>query len=165
MVVIIGDVPMLLEATHPDGAELYKLQEKIAYYRRKCNVGVRRLHRMGMASDKGWLKQLFDFLREVRGRPYETNLRVFVRAATRHSKSSGDLNRMFCSSLIAAAYQRMGLLPEDHVIGDTLPKDFGAKITQLDGPRGGHLAPLVLVRKIKSKEGLNKMREIEGDEK
>jgi C2 domain/Permuted papain-like amidase enzyme, YaeF/YiiX, C92 family len=153
MVVCIADTPFLLEATHPDGVDIYNIEEKLAYYRKRCRIGVRKLHRGGLPTDKGWLRSLLAFVKECRGRPYETNLGVFIKSARASHKASDNadaLQRMFCSSLVAACYQKMRFVPEDLVVSNVLPKDFASNDFQLDGMRGGFLQPLVSFKKVKS---------------
>ena len=60
------------------------------------------------------LRSLKNFRKEVSGRPYEKNKLELIKAA--YDGWLGDnkenLSSLFCSELVAEAYQRMGLLPE-----------------------------------------------------
>ena len=99
------------------------------------------------------LKALLDFIYEVKGRPYEKNLLELFKAVytsptdTGTAKSTDDLSRfrfilfyfcfpgpaialnfiyisLFCSELVAAAYQKMGLLGVGFKTNAFVPKDF-----------------------------------------
>jgi hypothetical protein len=63
----------------------------------------------------------------MRGRPYERSthemmLSVYDGPLGRNRRE--DLSSLFCSELVAAAYQRMGLLPPDPPSNEYTPKDF-----------------------------------------
>ena len=50
-----------------------------------------------------------------------------VRAAYGGNETE-DLSSLFCSQLIAAAYQRLGLLPQDTLSNNFVPSDFGTDL-------------------------------------
>eukprot|EP01102_Stenamoeba_stenopodia_P014628 TRINITY_DN4881_c0_g4_i2.p1 TRINITY_DN4881_c0_g4~~TRINITY_DN4881_c0_g4_i2.p1 ORF type:complete len:684 (-),score=178.69 TRINITY_DN4881_c0_g4_i2:120-2171(-) len=128
MVIVLCNTLMVLEATSTDGVQLYPLDEKLEAYRMVSNIGVRRLQG---APSKEMLKALLDFIYEVKGRPYEKNLLELFKAvyttpvdSGSTSKGPDDLSSLFCSELVAAAYQRMGLLSSGFKTNAFVPKDF-----------------------------------------
>lgn len=102
------------------GVELLPLKHKIfsGWYNR---VAVRQL----IVDDKNkrveMMQHLFKFKEELGERPYEKNKLQLIRSAldfhqdyfTFLKNEQEDLSSLFCSELVAAAYQRMGLLEFD----------------------------------------------------
>jgi hypothetical protein len=70
------------------------------------------------------------FRREMAGRPYEKKRMQLLRSGlhgplSRNKKE--DLSSVFCSELVAATYQRMGLLPTKPPSNAYTPKDFSSE--------------------------------------
>lgn len=73
------------------------------------------------------LSALAAFRTEMRGRPYEERRGELVRSVYDGpfgTNQKEDLSSVFCSELVAATYQRMGLLPRSPVSSEYTPKDF-----------------------------------------
>ncbi len=72
------------------------------------------------------LKALNDFRHEVSGRPYERHKIELIKSAYDLvlGANKEDLSSLFCSELLAEAYQRMGLLTEEKPSNEYTPKDF-----------------------------------------
>jgi hypothetical protein len=89
------------------------------------------------------------FRREMAGRPYEKHRFQLMRslgAGPLGRNSKEDLSSVFCSELIAAAYQRMGLLRSRPPSNDYTPKDFSADRRQkLKLLRGAVLGPEIFL--------------------
>ncbi len=79
--------------------------------------------------DGDMIRKLNDFRHEVSGRPYEKNKLELLKAAYDGvlGKNKEDLSSLFCSELVAEAYQRMGLLTEDLPSNEYTPKDFSSE--------------------------------------
>lgn len=101
------------------GVELIPLKHKIfsGWYSR---VAIRQL--MISDSERAEMTQrLFQFKEELGERPYEKSKLQLIRSAldfhqdyfTFLKNEEEDLSSLFCSELVAAAYQRMGLLEFD----------------------------------------------------
>ena len=101
------------------GVELIPLKHKIlsGWYNR---VAIRRL--VVSESERVEMTQhLFQFKEELGERPYEKSKLQLIRSAldfhqdyfTFLKNEEEDLSSLFCSELVAAAYQRMGLLEFD----------------------------------------------------
>lgn len=75
------------------------------------------------------IKTLNAFRHEVSGRPYEKSKLDLLRAAYDgpFGGNKEDLSSLFCSELVAEAYQRMKLLAEDKPSNEYTPKDFSAE--------------------------------------
>lgn len=74
--------------------------------------------------------RLMQLRKEFVGRPYEQHERELIKAAYDGpgGRNSPDLSSIFCSELVAAAYQRIGILdPEDTPANEFTPGDFSEK--------------------------------------
>ena len=101
------------------GVELLPLKEKVfsGWYSR---VAVRQLHITDEQREK-MIENLLKFKKELGVRPYEKSKLELIRSAldfheeflTFLKNEEEDLSSLFCSELVAAAYQRMGLLEAD----------------------------------------------------
>eukprot|EP00008_Paramoeba_atlantica_P010375 CAMPEP_0201498448 /NCGR_PEP_ID=MMETSP0151_2-20130828/71151_1 /ASSEMBLY_ACC=CAM_ASM_000257 /TAXON_ID=200890 /ORGANISM="Paramoeba atlantica, Strain 621/1 / CCAP 1560/9" /LENGTH=179 /DNA_ID=CAMNT_0047890015 /DNA_START=25 /DNA_END=560 /DNA_ORIENTATION=+ len=98
----------LFEATM-EGVELYDLEQALSVYKETSKMAVRRLM---VVKTKEFHNRLDKFVSEVRGRPYKQDYWQLVRAV-HQANEQDDLSSLFCSQLIAAAYQALGLIPRD----------------------------------------------------
>lgn len=69
------------------------------------------------------------FRHDVSGRPYEKSKIELIKSALDGfiGENKEDLSSLFCSELIAEAYQRMGLLTEEKPSNEYTPKDFSSE--------------------------------------
>lgn len=78
---------------------------------------------------KDMFSTLKEFRHEVKGTPYEQDFIELVKSA--HDGWLGDneedLSSLFCSELVAAAYQKMGLLGKQLPSNEYVPKDFSTE--------------------------------------
>ena len=130
----------LFEATR-DGVKIYPLSLRLEFYLETTKLGVRKLH---TNRTKEMLKALEDFVEEVAGRPYKTNVMEIGRALLGGSNTQDNLENIFCSQLVAAAYQRMGLLDSKVSTNNFLPSDIASKKFELEI---GKLKPVMMVPK------------------
>src|SRR5262245_52461 len=96
------------------------------------------------------LGALAAFREEMRGRPYERRRLELARSVLEGPLGTNrqeDLSSVFCSELVAASYQRMGLLPARPPSNEYTPKDFSTgrrpRLRLLLGARLAAEAPLV----------------------
>lgn len=77
--------------------------------------------------------ELIAFRTEVRGRPYEDNKIELIKSAYDGwlGENEEDLSSLFCSELVAEAYQRMGLLPDTVASNEFTPRDFSSSTKNL----------------------------------
>lgn len=77
------------------------------------------------------IRALNDFRHEVSGRPYEKHTIELLKAAYDgiFGENKEDLSSLFCSELVAEAYQRMGILSESQPSNEYTPKDFSSERT------------------------------------
>jgi hypothetical protein len=112
------------------GVQLNLLSERIRTYDGK--VGYRKLiaHKT-----PGMLKELLDFRKEVKNRPYEKSELELIRSAYDgyFGKNKENLSSLFCSELVAEAYQRMNLLSEALPSNEYTPKDFAENLKMKTG--------------------------------
>jgi hypothetical protein len=127
--VVMGhnDKLKLLEATAA-GVTLRVLDTQLgAYHRAGSVVGLRRL--CGVARTATVIDALIEFVDQVEGTPYETKYTQMLKAQKRANKEV-DLDAVFCSELVAAAFMRLGLLQSrDMSASNFMPKDFATDVT------------------------------------
>ncbi|WP_419659194.1 conserved uncharacterized protein, DUF830 [Desulfosarcina variabilis str. Montpellier] len=75
------------------------------------------------------VRALNDFRHEVSGRPYELSNIELLKSAYDglFGENKEDLSSLFCSEMVAEAYQRMGLLTEEKPSNEYTPKDFSSE--------------------------------------
>eukprot|EP01102_Stenamoeba_stenopodia_P010928 TRINITY_DN3331_c0_g2_i2.p1 TRINITY_DN3331_c0_g2~~TRINITY_DN3331_c0_g2_i2.p1 ORF type:complete len:566 (+),score=104.96 TRINITY_DN3331_c0_g2_i2:342-2039(+) len=109
----------LFEAT-AGGVTLTSLESALSNYREVAKIGIRRLQ---VERTPELLWALSTFVSEVNGRKYKSDLGQLFRAAYGHNDTD-DLSTVFCSQLIAAAFQRIHILSDDDPSNNFLPSDF-----------------------------------------
>ena len=75
------------------------------------------------------IRAVTQFRREMKNKPFEEDYLEFVKACydgPLGENSADDLSSLFCSELVAEAYQRMGLLSESIASNEYTPKDFSS---------------------------------------
>lgn len=106
------------------GVQRVELSERLERcFAKGYEIGIRKLNKP-LATDM--VRALNDFRHEVSGRPYERSKLELIKAAYDgiFGENKEDLSSLFCSELLAEAYQRMGLLGEDKPSNEYTPKDF-----------------------------------------
>ncbi len=128
------------------GVQLVGLRERLTKYVGDT-IAVRRLNK-GLTEPM--LKKLGSFRSEVSGRPYEENKLELLRAASdifRDNKE--DISSLFCSELVAEAYQKIGLLSDARTAkpsNEFTPEDFSAECDQeLKMLKGYELGPELIL--------------------
>ena len=107
------------------GVQLVPLSARLASY--DGEVAVRQLSGVSLSAQD--VQELMALRREVTGRPYETSEMELIRAAYDgpFGRNQEDLSSLFCSELVAEAYQRLRLLPEEKPSNEYTPADFSEK--------------------------------------
>jgi len=113
------------------GVEVVPLQHKIfsGWYDR---VAVRKLAGVPPEKRTEMYEDLLKFRKEIQGRPFEKDWVELLLSAINIRKGfmsflhneREDLSSLFCSELVAAAYQRMGLLGTERPSNAYSPDDF-----------------------------------------
>lgn len=118
------------------GVQLVPLSSRMASY--DGEVAVRQLN--GVAFDNDDIINLMKLRRELAGKEYEKNTIELIKAAYDGplGRNSEDLSSLFCSELVAEAYQRLGLLSEEKPSNEYTPSDFSEKkqLKLLEGSLG-----------------------------
>ena len=118
----------LFEATG-NGVGLFKLSARLEFLHRNTKMAVRRLE--NVPRTQAMLEQIDTFICQMRGRHYKKRLGVLVKAAVSNEKETGvddqDLSSVFCSELVVASFQKMGLVSERFAAKAFLPKDLADK--------------------------------------
>ncbi|QDU32582.1 hypothetical protein KS4_06160 [Poriferisphaera corsica] len=119
----LSDVADVESGEKRKGVQLVALRERLNRY--QGEVAIRRLE--GIEIGEKELAGLMAFKGEMNGRGYESNLFELVRSAYDGpmGRNEEDLSSVFCSELVAEAYQRMGLLGEEKASNEYTPADFG----------------------------------------
>ena len=124
MVYVIGRGVYCWESTsiskHRDGVQISLLSNRLLSY--KGTVSVRRLE---TNRDSDFYNSLEDFRQQVKGRKYEQNIWELMGAALPW-RNTVNLVTIFCSELVAAAWQRMKVLKDDKPSNEYTPADFGS---------------------------------------
>ena len=118
------------------GVQLVPLSSRIEGY--GGDVAVRQLE--GVTFDTEDVKKLMALRRELAAKDYEQNKIELIKAAYDGplGRNAEDLSSLFCSELVAEAYQRLGLISEDKPSNEYTPADFSEKkkLTLLEGALG-----------------------------
>lgn len=109
------------------GVQRVELSERLERcFAQGYEINVRRLSK---ALTDEMVVALNNFRHEVSGRPYEKNKIELIKAAWDGplGENKEDLSSLFCSELVAEAYQRMELLNENTPSDEYIPKDFSSE--------------------------------------
>ncbi len=124
------------------GVQLVPLSSRVNKY--KGDIAIRQLGDVEFNSDN--VKDLMQLRREVTGREYEKDTLELIKAAYDgpFGHNEEDLSSLFCSELVAEAYQRLGLLDEEKPSNEYTPADFSDKrgLELLEG----NLGPEIMVK-------------------
>ena len=115
------------------GVELLPLEAKIfsGWYGR---VAIRHLTGLSEEEREEMNQKMMGFFEEVSGRPYEKNKLDLILSSMKFIEEAlpflknrkEDLSSLFCSELVAAALQRMGILETSRVSHSYTPDDFSS---------------------------------------
>ena len=126
------------------GVQLVLLSDRVRTYDGEISIRHLRDHTIG---DTSYL-DLMAFRQEVRGRAYEQGKLELIKAAydgpLGHNQE--DLSSLFCSELVAEAYQRLGLLqepPQGLPSNEYTPRDFAKPINLQHGASLGDAIRIV----------------------
>jgi hypothetical protein len=147
----VSDV-ILLESTAEQGVKLTVLGDKIESY--NGDISLRHLN---VNRTKSMKRALINLYIELKGRRYESpNIQGLAELAKAgqdsldkrggHTLNQEDLSKVFCSELVAEAYQRMGLLSSTNPMypsNEFTPKDF-SEDGELDLLKGELLRELLV---------------------
>lgn len=115
-----------LESNLPrKGVQLVPLSSRVQKY--SGDISVRRLQ--GGALPANSLSSLMALRSELRGKVYELSKLELLKSAYDgpFGHNSEDLSSVFCSELVAEAYQRLSLLTEEKPSNEYTPADFSEK--------------------------------------
>ena len=89
--------------------------------------------------DEEMLHSLDDYIQEVRGKPYSCSPIKLMGLG--HRQDPGSERNFFCSELIASAYKRLGILPQDLNAKSVWPGSFSddSILPLIKGKIGGEL--------------------------
>ena len=118
------------------GVQLVQMSSRVEDY--AGEIAVRQLEDDPI--DQHALGELMEFRREVEGREYEQDKIELIKAAYDGplGRNAEDLTSLFCSELVAEAYQRLGLPNEEKPSNEYTPADFssGRQLGLLKGKLG-----------------------------
>jgi hypothetical protein len=115
----------LVSESEDGGVHLVRLEDWANKY--GGDIAVRQLTVERLA---GFFAAFRAFFEQVHGRPYEQTRTQTIRACFKSfflRNRREDLSSLFCSELVAATYQRLGLLPMEPPSNTYTPRDFGAE--------------------------------------
>lgn len=107
------------------GVQLVPLSARVNDY--DGDIAVRQLEEVSFA--EGDVKRLMELRRRLSGKPYEKDTIELIKAAYEgpFGRNSEDLTSLFCSELVAEAYQCLGLLSDKKPSNEYVPADFSEK--------------------------------------
>lgn len=119
-----SNVPDVESGRLRQGVQLTPLSEQLKRY--EGTAAIRHLH---VHRTPEMLSALQNYRKEVKGRPYEQSRLELIRSAWDgpFGANKEDLSSLFCSELVAEAYQRMGLLPDHPPSNEYTPANFSEK--------------------------------------
>ncbi len=137
----LGNLTDVESGREHKGVQLVPLSERIHKYQGEASIRLLDIERT-----PEMLKELSLLRSEVKGRPYEKDKIELFKAAYDgpFGANREDLSSLFCSEMVAEAYQRMGLLGEKKPSNEYTPKDF-SDAGKLRILKGAKLAKEVLV--------------------
>lgn len=128
----LSDIKDIESGVERQGVQLVPLSDRIKKYKGEATIRSLDINRT-----PEMLTALNMLRLEVKNRKYEEDKLELIKAAYDgpFGKNTEDLSSLFCSELVAEAYQRMGLLGEEKPSNEYTPKDFSVK-GRLDLRRG-----------------------------
>ena len=145
------DVVFLWESTKcssvPDkGVQLVPLSERLRAYDGEVSIRHLRNHEITQQNHEDLMK----LRKDLRNRPYEEDRIELLKAAWDGplGKNEEDISSLFCSELVAEAYQELGLLhrpPKGLPSNEFTPKDFSEK-KRLKLQKGATLSKEILIK-------------------
>lgn len=107
---------------HREGVRLVSFQDRASAF--DGEISIRKLQ--GDILTEVSLGCLMQLMEELRGKEYERNKFELIKASSDGAfrNKVEDLSSLFCSELVAEAYQRLGLLTEDKPSNDYAPVNF-----------------------------------------
>lgn len=122
----LSDVDDVIDHIKKKGVQLVSFAERTEKYHGK--IAVR--HLQGVTMDDAEADALKQLIIELENRPYEEHLIDLLKSSVdtygKEWHNEGDLSSLFCSELIATAYQHLGLLNKTEVADEYTPKDFSS---------------------------------------
>lgn len=127
----LSDVKDVVDNVAKKGVQLVPLHDRLNTY--DGDISIKHLHGAVLGNnDSSALKA---FMLEIEDRPYEKNIVDLAKAVLERKTpkdsifhdmlhDEGDLSSLFCSELIAEAYQRLNILNNTEPSDYYLPKDF-----------------------------------------
>jgi len=122
----LSNVADVIDGKAKQGVQLVALSERLRTY-----GGEAAIRRLSVKRTTAMNNSLMRLRQEVKGRPYEKSKVELVKAAYDGwlGENTENLSSLFCSELVAEAYQRMGLLSNSKNAlpsNEFTPKDFSA---------------------------------------
>ncbi len=116
----LTDIPDLESGNLLKGVQIVPLSQRIALY----NGGIS-IRKLTIGRTKKRIASLVKLRKELRGKKYEKSNLELIRSAYDgpFGHNTEDLSSLFCSELVAEAYQAMGLLPDDKKSEDYKPSN------------------------------------------
>ncbi len=139
----LSNVKDLDSHTARKGVQLVPLSKRVEKY--SGEIAIRQLS--GVTLGEQDIQSLMQLRREISGRPYEKRMLELIKAAWDGpgGHNEEDLSSLFCSELVAEAYQRLGLLDESKPSNEYTPADF-SQDGELSLLRGGSLGPELIIK-------------------
>lgn len=156
----LSDIKDIVDNKFKKGVQLVLLSERLANY--QGIVAIRQLQGINLTNDTQAMQELTRLRQELKDRPYEQHKLELLNATIDTFgdlfKNEKDLSSIFCSELVAEAYQRMGLLDLSEPSNEYTPKDFSAA-GKLPLLKGAYLTAEYIIKDLKEQQQLNEVKE------
>ena len=121
----LSDVKDLESGLPRKGVQLVPLSNRVQKY--SGDISVRQLKGSDLPNNS--LRKLMELRKELRGKEYEKSKIELLKSAYDgpFGHNDEDLSSIFCSELVAEAYQRLGLVTEEKSSNEYTPADFSEK--------------------------------------
>lgn len=132
----LSNIKDITTNTNRQGVQLVSLSERIKTY--DGEISIRKLKNVDFSTKD--ITSLMKLRKELKGKKYEQDEIELLKSAYDgiFGKNIEDLSSLFCSELVAEAYQRLGLLSNTIPSNEYTPVDFAQKkdISLLKGKLG-----------------------------
>ncbi len=144
----LSNIKDIIDNELKKGVQLVLLSERIKYYHGV--IAIRQLQGVRLDDGSEEVQELIKLRQEIKNRPYEKHklelLIAVIDTVGEFFKNCKDLSSIFCSELVAEAYQRMGLLDGELPSNEYVPKDF-SEARKLQLLKGAFLGPEIVLEK------------------
>lgn len=103
---------------------LHRLRDDPEISKRYSRVAIRPVK---VQRTEEMLESVEEFIASVRNTPFEQNQEELRQCIMRQKTAGEDLSTLFCAEMVAACYQKMGIMSQERSSNEFLPCDFSSE--------------------------------------